>query len=84
MLVARNVLYSAKVMGLKVFPDFNEAWHFDDKIAESYLLESVNASIPTWHVFFNMGEAIKWVKEDLISQYKASQGLRFAECKVDN
>jgi len=64
MLVARNVLYSAKVMGLKVFPDFNEAWHFDDKIAESYLLESVNASIPPWYVFFNEGEAVKWVKED--------------------
>lgn len=64
MLVARNMLYSAKAMGLKVFPDFNEAWHFDDKIAENFLLESVNASIPPWHVFFNPDEAVKWIKED--------------------
>ena len=64
MLVARNVLFSAKVMGLEVFPDFKEAWHFDDKIAENYLLESANASIPSWYVFFNLRDAVKWIKED--------------------
>lgn len=54
MLEARSILYSAKKMGLKVFPDFNEAWHFDDKIAEMYALQSVGAPIPDSQVFYRM------------------------------
>lgn len=54
MLEARSILYSAKQMGLKVFPSFNEAWHFDDKVAEMYALQSVGAPIPDSHVFYDM------------------------------
>lgn len=59
MLEARSVLYSAKQMGLKVFPDFNEAWHFDDKVAEMYLLKTVEAPIPKSDVYYDK-EAIKY------------------------
>ena len=40
-------------MGLKVFPDFNTSWHFDDKIAETYLLQSISAPIPQSYIFYN-------------------------------
>lgn len=53
MLIARSILYSAKQMGLKVFPDFNDAWHFDDKIAETYLLQSIKAPIPESYMFYS-------------------------------
>ena len=53
MLEARSILFSAKKMGLKVFPDYNDIWHFDDKIAEMYLLQSINAPIPKSYVYYD-------------------------------
>jgi glutathione synthase/RimK-type ligase-like ATP-grasp enzyme len=64
MLFARSVLYSAKQMGLKVFPDFNDAWHFDDKVAETYLLQSINAPIPESHMFYSLEESTIWIHEE--------------------
>ena len=58
MLEARSILYSAKKMGLKVFPDFDEAWHFDDKVAEMYVLQTVGAPIPKSAVYYHM-DALK-------------------------
>lgn len=55
MLEARSILYSAKKMGMDVFPDFSEAWHFDDKVAEMYVLQAINAPIPKSQVFYDLG-----------------------------
>lgn len=52
MLIAKDILFSAKKMGLKVFPDFDDCWHFDDKIAETYLLQSIKAPIPNSLMFY--------------------------------
>src|SRR5690554_2886825 len=41
--LAKKLLFSLQHAGKVVFPDFNTAWHFDDKIAQKYLLEAVNA-----------------------------------------
>jgi glutathione synthase/RimK-type ligase-like ATP-grasp enzyme len=54
MLIARSVLYSAKAVGKKIFPDFNDVWHFDDKIAETYLLQAIKAPIPQSFIFYNL------------------------------
>lgn len=54
MLEARNILYAAKRMGLKIFPDFNEAWHVDDKVAEMYALKSIQAPIPKSFVYYDI------------------------------
>lgn len=54
MLEARSILYSARMLGVKVFPDFNDAWHFDDKVAEMYALQAVNAPIPQSQVYYDM------------------------------
>src|SRR5690606_34228646 len=62
LLMARNVLYSAKKMGIKIYPDFDTCWHFDDKIAQKYLLESVGAPVvPSW-AFYERDEALSWLK----------------------
>ena len=54
MLEARSILYSAKMLGLKVFPDFNDAWHFDDKVAEMYALQAVGAPIPKSQIYYDL------------------------------
>ncbi|GHT36659.1 hypothetical protein AGMMS49574_28740 [Bacteroidia bacterium] len=61
MLEARSILYVAKQMGLKVFPDFNESWHFDDKVAEMYLLQSIGAPIPKSNVFYDWDTFETWL-----------------------
>ena len=53
MLETRSILYAAKRLGLKVFPDFNDAWHFDDKVAEMYILQALNAPIPESRVYYD-------------------------------
>lgn len=53
MLEARSILYSAKAVGVKTFPAFEEAWHFDDKVAEMYALQAVGASIPKSEVYYS-------------------------------
>ncbi len=62
MLVARYILNTASGMGLKVFPDFNTAWHFDDKIAETYLLQSVRAPIPVSKMFYTYSDCKNWIE----------------------
>lgn len=59
---ARNILDIASSKGLAVFPDHNTAWHFDDKIAESYLLDSVGAPIPKYWVFYELNKVLDWLK----------------------
>lgn len=54
MLEARSILYSAEQLGLKVFPGYTEAWHFDDKIAQMYALQACQAPIPKSWVFYSM------------------------------
>lgn len=63
MLEARSLLNVAKSMGLKVFPDFNENWHFDDKIAEMYALQSVDAPIPISKVFYDLEAFNSWLTD---------------------
>lgn len=53
MLIAKNILYTLEFHGKKVFPSFSETWHFDDKLAETYLLESINAPIPKSFYYYD-------------------------------
>lgn len=64
MLEARSILYTAKHLGLKIFPDFNDSWHFDDKVAETYILKAINAPIPQSHILYDM-ETLKKSLKDL-------------------
>ena len=58
---AKQLLFSLEQAGIKVFPDFNTNWHFDDKLGQKYLLEAIGAPIVPTFVFYSKEEAIKWV-----------------------
>ncbi|MDX9920203.1 MAG: hypothetical protein RB289_09535 [Paludibacter sp.] len=64
MLEARSLLNVAESLGLKVFPGFKENWHFDDKIAEMYALQSVNAPIPASKVFYDIETFNNWLRNN--------------------
>lgn len=63
LLTARNVLFSAEMMGLKVFPDKYTSWHFDDKVAQKYLLEAMGINLVNSYVFYNKESARRWITE---------------------
>lgn len=61
LLVARQIITALERMGLVVFPSIATCSHFDDKVAQKYLLEAIGAPlIPTW-VFTSRVAAKNWI-----------------------
>jgi glutathione synthase/RimK-type ligase-like ATP-grasp enzyme len=55
------VFNSAEYLNIKTFPNFQTRWHFDDKIAQKYLLESIGAPYIPSHVFYDKSIAKKYL-----------------------
>ena len=62
-IVAKKILFALEQAGIKVFPNFKTGWHFDDKVAQKYLLEAFNVSLVPSFVFYEKKEALNWAKE---------------------
>jgi hypothetical protein len=62
LMMARSVLTAAERLGLQVFPNTETCWHFDDKVAQKYLLESVQAPLAPAHAFFDEDTARAWAR----------------------
>jgi glutathione synthase/RimK-type ligase-like ATP-grasp enzyme len=62
-LFARHLTYSLEKMGVKLFPNSDTCWHFDDKVGQKYLLESLHLPLVETFVFYTKNEALDWVKE---------------------
>jgi glutathione synthase/RimK-type ligase-like ATP-grasp enzyme len=66
-------------MGLQVFPDTDTCWHFDDKIAQKYLLEAIGAPLVPTYVFYEEDEALAWLRGatyPLVRKLRAGPGSR--------
>ena len=77
MMETRNILYAVRKKGVPVFPDFNTAYHFDDKIAEMYILQAVGASIPLSKAFFVKEDCLNFLANanyPLIAKLKSGSG----------
>ena len=61
-LMSSNLIYLLENKGMKVFPSYNTCWHYDDKIAQKYLLESINAPLAPTYIFYDRDSAIEWAK----------------------
>jgi len=60
-LFAKQLLYSIESSGIKVFPNFNTCWHFDDKVGQKYLLEANDIPTVPSYVFYSKREAFNWL-----------------------
>jgi len=60
-LFARQLIYSLELKGVKVFPNIQTCWYFDDKIGQKYLLESIDAPMVKSHLFYTKKEALEWI-----------------------
>ena len=62
LLAAKGILSALEHSGFKVFPDWRTGWHFDDKLAQKYLFEAIDAPlVPTW-VFLDKRQAMEWIE----------------------
>src|SRR5690554_5242133 len=62
-ITAKRILFALEHAGVKVFPDFKTSWHFDDKVAQKYLLEAIGAPLVPSYVFYDKKEAIEWANK---------------------
>lgn len=62
-LMANHVLTAVEHMGLPVFPNRATRWHFDDKIAQKYLLEAAGLPLIPTYVFYEMDAAASWLRQ---------------------
>lgn len=52
-----------RVLHIPCFPDWQTAWHYDDKIAETYLLQSKGYPLAKSWIFWDRESALVWAKQ---------------------
>jgi glutathione synthase/RimK-type ligase-like ATP-grasp enzyme len=63
-LFARRVIHAVEHgMGIPVFPSWKSAWHFEDKIAQLYLLRAAGIPMPRTWVFWEKAAALEFVRK---------------------
>ena len=60
--IATHILNSVKANGKKIFPNINSCWHFDDKVAQKYLLESISSPVIKSWVYYTKKNAYQAVE----------------------
>jgi len=61
-LFVRQLTCSLELIGKKVFPNINTAWHYEDKIGQKYLMEAIDAPFVLTNVFYSKLDALKWIE----------------------
>jgi len=56
----RLMLALGHVSRMPVYPDWKTCWHFDDKVAQSYLLQAADIPIPRTWVFWQSKDALEF------------------------
>jgi glutathione synthase/RimK-type ligase-like ATP-grasp enzyme len=63
MLFARSILVALKAVGCRVFPDVADSDHFDDKIAQSYLLKALGIAMPKDYPMHCRSAVDEWIRD---------------------
>ena len=56
------IIKGAELANIKVYPNLNTSWMFDDKVYEKYLLEAIQAPIVDTYVFYEYQDAVRWLE----------------------
>jgi glutathione synthase/RimK-type ligase-like ATP-grasp enzyme len=75
---ARNILVALKASGCTVFPDVYDADHFDDKVAQAYLLKGLGFDAPKNYPLHGHGAVETWLREvgtfPVVAKLRAGSG----------
>ncbi len=62
--IARRLLpVMERELGMEVYPDQDSCWHYDDKIAQSYLFQALGIPTPKTFIWFDRWKALEWADE---------------------
>ena len=62
--IARRILpVIEKELDLEVYPDQATCWHYDDKIAQAFLLNAAGIPVPQTWVWFEKDSALEWAQK---------------------
>ncbi len=81
-LFAKQLLFSLEQSGIIVFPDFNTGWHFDDKVGQKYLLETIDAPLVPSYVFYSKKEALEWDEQTNFPKVFKLEEVRICKCEI--
>lgn len=82
-LVAASIVKAAETMGLVVFPNTASSWHFDDKVAQKYLLDAVGAPRIGTYVFLQRDKALEWIESaEFPKVFKLARGAGSANVRL--
>jgi len=82
-ITAKRILFALEHAGVKVFPNFKTGWHFDDKVAQKYLLDAIGAPLVPSYVFYDKQEALDWVsKTTFLKVFKLKGGAGSSNVKL--
>ncbi|HRN83104.1 MAG TPA: hypothetical protein PK666_12090, partial [Nitrosomonas europaea] len=62
MLIARGLIKAVESMGIRVFPNSETCWYFDDKVAQKYLMEALGIPMVKSYVFLDRAKALGWAR----------------------
>lgn len=81
--MAKALLFALQQAGKVLFPDFNTAWHFDDKVGQKYLLESLHVPFINTYTFYTKSEALQWIQQTTFPKvFKLRGGAGSANVKL--
>ena len=82
-LFARQLTYSLQAAGKVVFPNAATCWHFDDKIGQKYLFESLELPLVPTYVFYEKAAALDFLeKTDYPVVFKLKSGAGSSNVKL--
>jgi len=88
-LFAKQLLFAVQQSGKVVFPNYNTNWHFDDKIGQKYLFESLEIPSIKTYVFYKKEDSLNWIESAKFPKvFKLSSGagainVRLVKSKQD-
>ena len=88
-LFAKQLFFSLGAIDKVVFPSIPMAWHFDDKVAQKYLLEGIHAPMVESFVFYDHKDALNWAENTEIPLVfklrggSGSQNVKLLKTKKD-
>jgi len=60
---AQRILYTIEhLLKIPVFPNSCTSWHYDEKVAQSYVLRALGVPTPKTWLFWDRDEALKWAQ----------------------
>lgn len=61
-LFARQLSLSLSKSGFLVYPNADSVWHYDDKVGQKYLFESIDAPLVKSYAFYDKESAMAWLE----------------------